>query len=592
LVILTATVVAAAVLAMLYWAHAVLIPLALAVFLTYLLSPLVNALQRRGLGRVWAVAAATLLAAAVIALVGYIVVGELNNLVHELPNYSGTLKAKIAALFEDGESGVLGRLQKMAKELGSTWNSSGADQTSDKPAPVPVVVESGEPAVFRWLPSYLPTLAEFLSRAGLVIVLAIFMLLQREDLRNRCIRVIGRGHITTTTKAIDEASRRISGFLLMQLAINTCYGIIFTIGLMLIGVEHAPLWGFLAGLLRYVPYLGAPFAAVLPLAMSLVQFEGWLEPILVTVLFVVLELLAYNIAEPLLFGHSTGVSPIALLTAAAFWAFCWGPVGLVLSCPLTVCLVVLGKYVPRLEFLEVLLGNESPLEDKAAFYQRLSARDLEEAKRITQNFAKQNSPEEVFDSLLLPALTAARRDRLKGRLDDDDLHFIHEGVQVLIEDWKATFAASSKNSDKSTSQMPRCRIAAIAARDEFDALTIEMMQLLCGPEKWQVQVAGPDALLPDIEKMIEDEDAMIVVVAAVQPGSLARARYLCKQLRKQLPSTRLVVGLFGRSNVSESSLDRLQSAGADCVEPTVLGLRNYLKSWLPVLLHKHASVTK
>ncbi|HYV39116.1 MAG TPA: AI-2E family transporter, partial [Gemmataceae bacterium] len=582
LVFLTAIIAAAGILAALYWAKAVLIPFALAIFLTFMLLPVVNVLERNGLRRLTAVIITTLIAGVAIAGIGWLVASEFASVLGELPSYTGTAQKKIEALRSSGEDGLFQRLDKWGQDLLTAWQG-GAAAASGKPTPTPVVMESNEPGFLVWLPSYLPPAVEFVSQTGLVIVLAIFMLIYREDLRNRCIRLIGRGNITTTTKAVDEAGQRISRFLFMQLVVNGCYGLAFGVGLALMGIEHAVLWGFLAGLLRYVPYLGAPVAGFFPLALSLIQFETWWPPLYVVGLYAVLEVLAYNVVEPLVYGRSTGVSPVALLAAAAFWAFLWGPIGLVLSCPLTVCLVVMGKYVPHLEFLAVLLSDESPLEETTAFYQRLSAHDTEEAARIVKVYTQQHPPEELFDGLLLPALSTARRDSHKGLLNVDDEHFIQEANRGLIADWQAAHANPPAVQGNGSAGSMRINLVAVPARDETDVLAMEMMRLLLDPNKWHVEICSAGALPADVEKAVDDHQAALIVIGAVQPGSRRRARYLCKLLRKKRPDLWIGAALWNKNASPNANGNALMDAGADLTASSLLELRDHLRAWRPVL---------
>jgi predicted PurR-regulated permease PerM len=248
-----------------------------------------------------------------------------------------------------------------------------------------------------------PLLGPF-AAGGLIIVLVIFMLINREDMRNRLIALIGHGQLTATTHALEEASDRISRYLLMQLILNGAFGIAVSLGLLLIGVPYAPLWGFFAAVLRYIPYLGSWLSALLPIAMSLLVSDSWTQPILIAVLFLALELPINLFVEPWLYGRRTGVSEAALLVAVAFWAWLWGPVGLILASPLTACLVVLGKYVPALSFFNTLLGDRPVLDPPIRYYQRLLARDHDEAVEIAEEQSKNSSVEAVYDQVLVPAL--------------------------------------------------------------------------------------------------------------------------------------------------------------------------------------------
>ncbi|HZY89370.1 MAG TPA: AI-2E family transporter, partial [Gemmataceae bacterium] len=447
LVVLASTVVGVVVISCLYWAQKVFIPVALAVFLTFLLAPLVGYLQRHRLGRAPSVILVALLAALALGGVGWLVTAEVRGLVAELPQYSENIQAKVRSVREMSEGAGSGRFQKMIQDITGAWKSQpappegGEEEGPAAPAvvaphkPPAVVVQPDSPAWLGRLPDLLlGPVTELLGGLALTLVLVVFMLLKREDLRNRIIRLVGHGRITMTTKAVDDAGQRISRFLRMQFIINCGFGLTMAAGLLAIQVPHALLWGFLAALLRYVPYLGSTVTALVLITVSMAVFPGWVQPILVVALIVVLELTAANVMEPWLFSRSVGVSEVALLVAAAFWAFLWGPVGLVLSSPLTVCLVVLGKYVPQLEFLDVLLGDEPPLEADVTYYQRLLARDQDEAAQLVLTQAKTSSPEQVCDVLLVPALNYVKRDRERDELTEADEQFVLRATREIVED--------------------------------------------------------------------------------------------------------------------------------------------------------------
>jgi len=465
----------------LYAAQKLLIPVALAMFFAFLLTPAVMVLQRRGLNRVTSVLAVTLLAVAVFIGFTWLVASQVISFAAELPDYSVNIKNKIEAIHSVGQDKTWQRLEKMVQELSKSArvmndvppNANPASEPEPAQQPAAIIVEQSEPLWQRSLLSVFGSVGEFLGQVGLVVVLVIFFLLAREDLRNRFIRLVGHGRLTLTTKAVDDASQRLSRFLVMQLTINVSFGVCLGIGLTLLGVRYALLWGVLAAVLRYVPYIGSPIAALFPLLASIAQFAGWLEPGLIAVLFIVLELLTANVFEPLLFGHSIGASAVALLIAAAFWAFLWGPIGLVLSGPLTVCLVVLGKYVPHLDFLWVLLSDEPALEEDFSYYQRLSAHDEDEAEAIVLDYVKNHPVDEVYDELLAPALIYAGRDYRQQGLDGDDLHFIHEttrGILTNVEAARQELDAKLK-ADRSKDDHrldDKVQILAVASRDESE----------------------------------------------------------------------------------------------------------------------------
>jgi predicted PurR-regulated permease PerM len=328
---LTGIIVGVAVIGVLYWAQKVLIPMAMAVFLVFLLNPLVVRLQRWRLPRVAAVVFVTLLAAAVLLSFGWLLVSQAVGLVAELPSYAANIKRKVDAVHEMSQNSVWTRLDTMIREVNSVPDAvmvprreRSTQGTAVNRPPLPVSVQTPEPLWLRWLAGLLSPATEFLSQVGLVIVLVVFGLLAREDLRDRFTRLVGDGRLSVTTKAVDDASRRLSRYLLMQLAINAAFGLFVSVGLAVLGVHYALLWGILSGTLRYIPYIGSPIAALFPTVLSIAQFEGWLEPGLVAAWMIGLEVLTANVFEPWLLGQSIGVSAVALLVAAAFWAFLWG----------------------------------------------------------------------------------------------------------------------------------------------------------------------------------------------------------------------------------------------------------------------------
>ncbi len=355
----------------LYLAQKILIPLALAVLLAFILAPVVDVLHRRGLWRVPSVLLVVVLSLLLVGGIGLALTFQLKSLAADLPQYQTNIAQKIAGVRNVGQGTLWQALQDMVKEL--TEGMSKADQIKEGVPPEPriVRVESSNLPMFERAAGQA---VEFLASAGLVVVLVVFMLIRREDLRNRLVRLVSHGRLITTTRAFEEGARRLSRFLLMQLMVNASFGLALGVGLAVIRVPYPLLWGFLAATLRFLPYVGSLLTTVLLVLFSVAVFTGWVQPILVLALLGVLELSTANVVEPLLFGHSTGVSPIALLAAAAFWTWLWGPIGLVLSTPLTACLVVLGRFVPHLEFLGVLLGDEPALDPEVTYYQRLLAR--------------------------------------------------------------------------------------------------------------------------------------------------------------------------------------------------------------------------
>jgi predicted PurR-regulated permease PerM len=601
LVILTGTVVAAVVVTCLVWARALLIPLALAIVLTFLLSPLVAGLQRIGLKRMPAVAVAVLLATTILGGLIWLVTSQVTGLLGELPQYTGNITAKIRSVQEASHSSIVQKLERMVtdiqKSLGAKpENPELAPETEPGPSqnlapaePMRVVVQRSTDwlAMFQWS-SYAGSLGESLGGAGLTMVLVIFMLLRREDLRNRMIRLIGSGHITGTTRAVDDAAKRVSRYLLMQAVVNGSYGLVLAAGLWLIGVKYALLWGFLAGVLRYVPYVGTLMASIFPITLSLAMFEGWLQPLLVLGVILLIELVTYMLAEPLVYGQSIGVSEVALLLSAAFWTFLWGPIGLVLSNPLTVCLVVLGRHVRSLEFLGVLLGDEPALEPSLAYYQRLLARDQDEAMAVVLKQIKAASPEVVYDEVLVPALICARSDRDRDNLTAVDEDFVLKGTGEILEDLgehtrhDPEMAATGEECDENRKQ-PYARVLGYPARCLADRLALEMLRQLLDPAGWDIEIAGKEMLIAELVSYVEKTNLPMVCIAALPPGGLPRTRYLCKRLRARYPELKIIVGRWGLKSNVELNKERLCEAGADHVSTMLLETREQMKAWLPVL---------
>jgi len=556
----------------LYWLQGVLIPLALAVLLTFLLSPVVGTLQRRGLGRVPAVLVTVLLAFSVLGGVGWALTHQLVTLADELPQYTLNIHHRIADLRGASKGGSVEKIQKtVADVVGEIQKTDTPDVTRQKP--IAVVVEP--PSIL----ARLPTLLQALASTGVVTVLVIFMLLERRELRDRVILLIGYRRMTATTRALDEAGARISRYLFTQTIINGSFGVAVGLGLFLIGIPYAVIWGALAAVLRFIPYVGAFGAALLPFALSLAVFPGWLQPALVVGLYLVLELVTSMVMEPWLYGQSAGVSQVALLIAITFWAWLWGPVGLLLATPLTVCLVVLGKHLPALEFIIVLMGDRPVIEAKARYYQRLLARDQDEAADIVEAYVDTDGPESVYDALLLPALYYANQDRDRGLLTEADAEFVgratREMLDVLAHDAPAPSDGGSGGLGVSGTDA-RVWIVGYPARDEADALALEMVRRLLDPVRYRFEVIGPAMLTAEVVTWVDERHPALLCIGALAPGGLSQARHLCKRLRSQCPELKIVVGRWGLHDEKDADRQHLLAAGADHVEMTVLGTQRAL----------------
>jgi hypothetical protein len=412
-------------------------------------------------------------------------------------------------------------------------------------------------------------------------VLAIFMLLERRELRDRVILLIGYRRVTATTRALDEAGARISRYLLMQSTINGSFGVAVGLGLFLIGVPYAVIWGSLAAALRFIPYVGASSAALLSIALSLAVFPGWLQPALVVGLFLVLQLVTNMVIEPWLYGQSAGVSQVALLVAVTFWTWLWGPVGLLMATPLTVCLIVLGKHLPALGFIVVLMGDRPVIEAKSRYYQRLLARDQDEAADIVEAYVNADGRESVYDAVLLPALYYAKQDRDRGLLNEGDVQFVGQATREILDVLAHDAPAPSERdpgvlSVSDPGADTRVRIVGCPARDEADALALEMVRHLLDPAQYRIEVIGASMLTAEVVAWVDLHRPALLCIGAVAPGGLSQARHLCKRLRSQCPELKIVVGRWGLHDEKDTDRQHLLAAGADHVETTVLDTQRAL----------------
>jgi predicted PurR-regulated permease PerM len=554
----------------LYWLQAVLIPLALAVLLTFMLSPVVSTLHRRGLGRVPSVLVTVLLAISILGGIGWTLTRQMVRFADELPRYSSNIRHRIADLRGASKGSSVEKVQKAVADVVGEIQKTGTPSATPQ-KPLAVVLETSSILV------HLPNLLHALAAAGVVTVLVIFMLLERLELRDRVILLIGYRRVTSTTRALDEAGARISRYLLMQSLVNGSFGVAVALGLFLIGVPYAVTWGSLAAALRFIPYLGAFVALLLPLAISLAVFPGWLEPALVVALFLVLELITGSVLEPWLYGQSAGVSQVALLIALTFWAWLWGPVGLLMATPLTVCLIVLGKHLPALKFLVVLMGDRPVIEAKARYYQRLLARDQGEASDIVEAYVNTEGRESVYDTVILPALYYAKQDCDRGLLSEDDAGFVGQATREIL-DVLASNSPAPTGSEPGDSPPtdPPVRIVACPARDEADVLGLEMVRHLLDPAGYQMEVSRAGMLAADVFALVDLHRPAVVCIGTVAPGGLSQARHLCKRLRSKWPELKIVVGRWGLPDEMDADCQELLAAGASHVETTVLDTRRTL----------------
>lgn len=440
---LTNLAVAALIVTALYFAREVLVPVALAVLFSFVLAPFVIRLQSWRVPRTLSVLIAVFVGFSIIFSMGGLMVSQANRLAEELPGYQQTLREKIQGLrgVAAGGSGTLERASKVLRELDTELQNPARGQAAidglrrqPLDRPIPVEIRQPDPGTLTTLVAIIQPLIQPLTTTGIVVIFVIFILLQRQDLRNRFIRLAGSQDMQRTTAALDDAGQRLSRLFLNQIIVNASFGLIIGIGLQLIGVPSAPLWGLLAMILRFVPYVGSPISAVFPLILAAAVGSGWGMLVMTAALFGTLQLIAGQVVEPLVYGRSSGLSPVAIVISASFWTWLWGPIGLVLATPLTVCLVVVGRHVDRLQFFDVLLGNEPALTPPQLVYQRMLAGDPIEASQQAQTYLAGASLEDYYDTIMLDGLRLAEADARLGRLDRERIDRILATVTEVVDD--------------------------------------------------------------------------------------------------------------------------------------------------------------
>ena len=553
----------------LYVGSDILIPLALAILLSFMLRPVVIRLQRFGLGRIPAVLAVVLLLFVALLGLGAIVANQVVNLADNLPRYEWNLRAKIRDLRTAIPSGgVVERASDMLRDLGEelgkattpTEGETKSEGAAAAPEPVPVRIQQPQASPLQTLREVGGPLVAPIATAGLVVVFVIFMLLQREDLRDRILRLVGASDVARATEAMDDAAKRISRYLLMQLIINVLYGIPLGIGLYFLGVPNPILWGLFATVLRFIPYLGPVIAALFPLALSFAVAPGWTLPLLTIALFVTLELFSNNVLEPWLYGSSTGLSPVAVLVAAVFWTTLWGPAGLLLSTPLTVCLVVLGRHVPRLGFFHVLLGEEPALAPELKFYQRLLARDPDEATELAEEYLEDESLDKLYDAVIMPALGLAEQDRLRGSLDRATVQGIAEDMIGVIEE----LAEDEERVPDEVAARDAGAILCIGPRNGLDEAAAAMLAHLLRQGGLGAATLSRDAVTGRNLARLERQGVALICLSYVNPAATQHAHRLTRRLRQHFgPEVRIMVGLWAARPAAEAREELLQAVDAD-----------------------------
>lgn len=548
--------------AALYFGRDIFIPLALAILLTFAMAPLVSLLRRIRVPRPAAVVIVVIGAFAAIFVFGAVVASQLGTLAQNIPLYQSNLEAKVKVIKDANPGGgVFDRLSQMLERLGREIQTEepdapgapGSDEPSTPPIPVEVVTPDLPP--LQVLQAVIGPLIEPLATGGIIIVVVIFMLLRREDLRDRFIRLVGEGDLHRTTAALQDAGERVARYLLMQLTVNLAYALPIGIGLWIIGVPNAPLWGLMALILRFVPYIGPIIASIFPLALALAVDPGWTMLLWTAALFIVLELVSNNVVEPWLYGSRTGLSPLAIIVAAIFWTWLWGPMGLLLSTPLTVCLVVLGRHVPQFEFLDVVLGNEPVLAPHQQLYQRLLAGDPAEATGRAEAYLEENTVLSFYETVALPALALAEQDRSRGVLTEERRGTFSASAQALVdnlEDYAEEEAAEESEEQETASEASRPgpepailpdgegRVVTCAGgRGELDDAAAAMLAQVLQAQGAMANWIEHRSLEPGRIRNLAVDDVETIVIVFLNPLSVQNARYMTRRLKRSRPTIRV-----------------------------------------------------
>jgi predicted PurR-regulated permease PerM len=565
--------------AALYFAREVFVPLALAVLLSFALGPLVLLLRRWHFGRIPSVIAAVLLAFLVIFGIGSVIGGQLAYLADNLPQYQSNITEKIHSLRGSAAgSGIVGRASGMLKDL--TSEITKAPPADSKPArsatlapraapqpqqPIPVEIRQPDATALQIIQSVIGPLVQPLATTGIVIVFVVFFLLQREDLRDRFIRLAGARDLQRTTGGLDDAARRLSRYLLAQTALNAVFGVLIGTGVWFIGIPNPVLWGILAMLLRFVPYIGPVIAAIFPAALAVAVDPGWSMLLWVGALFMVVEPIMGQVVEPFLYGHHTGLSAVAVVVSAAFWTWLWGPVGLLLSTPLTLCLVVLGRYVERLEFLDIILGNQPALTPQENFYQRMLANDPDEAAHQAEDILKEKSLAEYYDEVAIGGLALAQLDVNRGVLEHERRVRIKETVLGLIDDL-ADHTDAAREAEAGRAEAWRGKIVmCVAGRGSLDEAAAAMLAQLLHKQGIAARLVPSEAVATENLQRLDVSDIDMVCLSYLEPGSFTNARYLVRRLRRKLPTVAIIVGFWTLGDDAARQVHAKRETGADIV---------------------------
>ncbi|MCP1909433.1 putative PurR-regulated permease PerM/GAF domain-containing protein [Bradyrhizobium elkanii] len=574
----------------LYLGREIFVPFALAILLSFILTPLVNWLRRWKVPRVAAVLIAVSIAFIVVAGVALVVGRQLVQLATNLPDYQTTITEKIHSLQSSAPGGgivdtVTTTMQDLGREISGNKKKSGAAPSRlgtgrEHQEPVTVRMEPPQPRPLELIRSVIGPLLAPLATSGLVVIFVIFVLLEREDLRDRFIKLAGAGDLQKSTQAINDAAGRLSRYLLMQLVVNLSYGVPIGIALYFVGVPNAILWGLLAAVLRFIPYLGPFLAAIFPVALAIAVDPGWTMLFWVVGLFVTAELISNNVIEPWLYGSSTGLSSLAIIIAAIFWTMLWGPVGLFLATPLTVCLVVIGRYVPQLEFLGVLLGSDPVLAPEEQLYQRLLAGNLEEAVEFAESYVDECSSRELYDNVGIPALRLAENDRQRSSIDTNYRRLVADtAISVVQEVDDHIHEKAHLNVDADHGTQRPC-VLCLAGRTELDHAAAEMLAQVLHEHNIAAKVLPPIVVSREALGQLDLQGVDVVCLSYFHPQPQVYARYVFRRLRRRAPHVKLAVCCWNLIAGTDQTEELKNQMAAHAVFASLKACTEQVKAWI------------
>ncbi|HTK79524.1 MAG TPA: AI-2E family transporter [Rhizomicrobium sp.] len=570
-------VIAAVVVAAIYFGRTIFEPLAVAILIAFALSPLVSLLRRLHFGRVPSVLVSVLFAVVIMIGLGTFIASQVAGLAADLPRYQTNLSKKIQSIQGTAASssvvrGATAVLNNIGNQIAATPQAAlptGISSGRANRQPIPVEIRQPRTTPIEVIENVISPLLEPLAGIAIVIVFVGFILLQKEDLRDRFVRLAGYEDLQRTTLALDDAADRLSQYLFSQTAINASFGLVIAGGLWLIGIPNPGLWGLVAGMLRYVPYVGVPIAATFPLALAFAIDPGWSKVLWTAGLFFTCEPVTGQLIEPFVYGRKMGMSAVAVVVAAVFWTWLWGPIGLLLSTPLTMCLVVMGRHVKPLQFLDVLLGDQPPLALEESLYLRMLAGDPDTAALEAEAFLKENSIVEYFDEVATKALALAQRDFDRGVLDRERLAQIRETVHTLIENLTARdegpageekpCRATPLSEDEVAPHWRDNPILCIAGRTALDEAAATLLAHLLEKHGVGARVIPADGVSPASLAHLDPAGVQVICVSYLDPGNYKNARYLLRRLKKRMPDAHAIAGFWGFAQSDSHYLDSVEA---------------------------------